>query len=191
MSESKKFDPAKLQKLNNPQRLAYLSPEVIIKAIGLSNHEVLIDIGAGTGFYALHFSALLKGAKVYACDISDTMLQWMRDNIKQSEIIPTKMEESSVPLADGIADLVYTINLHHELDEPLKIMAVCKRLLRPGGKLAVIDWKDSETPEGPPIGIRVSEAQIESQMLKCGFTDIVKHAMLPYHHFVVGSTPRL
>ena len=95
------------------------------------------------------------------------------------------MEESSVPLPDNMADLVYMINLHHELEEPLRILEESRRLLKEGGKLMIIDWKKEDTPEGPPIEIRVTEETIEDQMLASGFANVAKHEVLPYHNFLV------
>ena len=190
MSESKKFDPKKLAKLNDPKRLEYLNPDLIWEKAGLKNPSVLIDIGAGTGFFALLFSEKMKKGKVYACDISDEMLSWMEDNLppeSKGKVIPVKMEESSVPLFDNMADLVYMINLHHELEQPQKVLREALRLLRRGGKLLIVDWKKEQTPEGPPLEIRVTEEAIQSQMLKAGFRDIIKYAVLPYHHFLVGE----
>lgn len=185
----KKFDPKKLAKLNDPKRLEYLNPDLIWEKAAFKNPMVLIDIGAGTGFFALLFSKKIKG-KVYACDISDEMFKWMDDNLpieSKGIVIPVKMDENSVPLPDGAADLVYMINLHHELEEPLRIIQDSSRLLKKGGKLMIIDWKKEKTPEGPPLELRVQEATIESQMRKCGFFNIRKHALLPYHHFLIGE----
>lgn len=186
----KKFDPKKLAKLNDPRRLEYLNPEIIWGKVAIENPEVLIDIGAGTGFFALLFSRKMKKGRVYACDISDELLAWMNDNLPAESkgiVIPVKMEEASVPLPDGTADLVYMINLHHELDEPLKILEESHRLLKKGGKLMILDWKKEETPEGPPLDIRVTEETIEDQMRACGFLNVTKHAVLPYHHFLTGQ----
>ena len=190
MSESRKFDPAKLAKLNDPKRLEILSPEVIWAKADLKNPEILVDIGAGTGFFALHFSKRLQAGKVYACDISEDMITWMENNLPMESrdvVMPVKMEKSLVPLPDGIADLVYMINLHHELEEPVMVIRETLRLLKDGGKLIIIDWKKEETPEGPPITIRVIEETIENQMRSSGFMNIRKHAVLPYHNFLVGE----
>ena len=190
MSESRKFDPKKLAKLNDPKRLGYLNPDLIWEKTGIKDPSVLIDIGAGTGFFALFFSEKMKKGKVYACDISDEMLSWLEDNLpseSKGRVIPVKMDENSVPLPDAMADLVYMINLHHELEQPQKVLGEALRLLRRGGKLLIIDWKKEQTPEGPPLEIRVTEKTIESQMLKAGFRHIIKYAVLPYHHFLVGE----
>jgi ubiquinone/menaquinone biosynthesis C-methylase UbiE len=150
----------------------------------------LVDIGAGTVFFALPFSKKLKAGKVYACDISEDMITWMENNLPMESrgvIIPLKMGERSVPLPDGIADLIYMINLHHELDDQVMVIKESLRLLKDGGKLMIIDWKKEETPEGPPLAIRVTDETIERQMLACGFTKIKKHAVLQYHNFLIGE----
>lgn len=187
---SRKFDPKKLAKLNDPGRLEYLDPELIWEKAGPRKPTVLIDIGAGTGFFALLFSKKLEKGKVYACDVSDEMLEWMEGNLppeSRGVVIPLRMEESSVPLPDGIADLVYMINLHHELEDAMRVIEESFRLLKKGGKLVIIDWKREETPQGPPVEIRVTEETIESQMHNNGFSNISRYAVLPYHHFLVGE----
>ena len=189
MHADKKFDPAKLARLNDPKRLRYLNPEIIWEKAALSKPEVLIDIGAGTGIFAAHFSRKIMNGKVYACDISEKMIVWMKNNLPpelKGIVIPVKMEENTVPLPDTVADMVYMINLHHELQEPLRLLEEAYRLLKKGGKLMIIDWKKEETPEGPPLEIRVTEETIESQMNRSGFSNISKYADLLYYHFLVG-----
>lgn len=188
--ESKKFPIEKLAKLNDPKRLIDTNPNLLWETLRLKDPKNLIDIGAGTGVFAVKFSKKMKGGKVYACDISDAMLAWMKDNLPyklSGIVIPTKMEENVVPLPDEIADLVYMINLHHELEAPVKIASEAYRLLNKGGKLMIIDWKKEETPEGPPLSIRVTEEDIYSDMLKGGLSAIIKHHTLKHHHFIVGE----
>ena len=188
--ESKKFDPAKLAKLNDPKRFTIMSPDLIWDTLHLSDPQVLVDIGAGTGFFSVPFSKKMKNGKVYACDISDVLLDWMKENLPadmKESVVPLKMEETKVPLPDDIADLVYMINLHHELDSPKDIIAECQRLLKKGGTLMIIDWKKEAMEDGPPLSIRVTEEVIRSDMHADGFTNITAHPVLPYHHFVVGE----
>ncbi len=190
LNSDKKFDPKKLAKLNDPKRLQYLNPDLIWEKAVLSDPAVLVDIGAGTGFFALLFSKKMKNGKVYACDISEEMISWMHDNLPEESrgvVVPVKMEETSVSLSGGTADLVYMINLHHELDDPQRILKESRRLLKKGGKVMIIDWKKEETPEGPPLDLRVTEETIEAQMRDSGFLRITKHAVLPYHYFLIGE----
>lgn len=138
MSESKKFDCSKLEKLNNPERVKILNPDLIWEKLNLSNPRILVDIGAGTGFFASFFCKKIEQGKLYACDTADIMIGWMQDNLSSDnncEIIPTKSSENAIPLPDGVADLVYLINVYHELEEPDKIITEANRLLKNRGKL--------------------------------------------------------
>lgn len=189
--QSKKFDPKHIEKLNDPNRVKIQDPDLIWEKMALKSPRVLIEIGAGTGFFALPFSEKMATGKVYACDISDAMLAWMKSNFPEKyadAVIPTKMEESAVPLPDGCADLVYMINLHHELEEPERMMTETYRLLKSGAKIMIIDW-DEKAPFGPPPSIRVSEATIYAQMKAAGYVDIRMVDDLPYNHFLVAEKP--
>ncbi len=186
----KKFPPEKLARLNDPNRLVYLPPDLIWRTLDPGAAHTAVEIGAGTGFFASRFAGRLKGGKLYACDILDVMIEWMRENLGalSDMVVPLKMEESSVPLPDGIADLVYMLELHHELEEPAKVIGEARRLLAEGGKLMIIDWKkEVETPTGPPLSIRVNAKDIVAQVEKGGFSSVKSHDVLPYHNFVVGE----
>ena len=91
-----KFDPKKLAKLNNPERFKTLDPDVIWDAFNLQKPKVLIDIGAGTGFFTKEFSKKLTDGKIYACDSSDVMIKWMQENITDKNIIPLLCSEALV-----------------------------------------------------------------------------------------------
>lgn len=186
----KKFDPKQIHKLNNPERLKIQNPDLIWEKLALDSPQTLIDVGAGTGFFAKPFSDKLENGTVYACDTSETMLEWMTAHVMEEygkKISLVKSEEANIPLDDNIADLVYMINLHHELDEPENMVKECARLLKDGGKLMIIDWKKEEMTFGPPIEIRVEESTVEQQLNSAGFTNIVCHQDLPHHFFIVAN----
>lgn len=188
MSE-KKFDPKKLNKLNNPERLKDIPPEYIWNKLNITNPDTLIDIGAGTGFFSIPFLKHIKRGKIFACDISDIMIQWMNDNIcpKYPNIVPVKMEENRVPLKDGIADLVYMINLHHELEKPEEILKESLRLLKSNGKIFIADWKKEEMPEGPPLKIRYSPEKVNAQLTNSGFKNIGIYNAMPKHFIIIAE----
>lgn len=168
------FDPAKLDRLNNPQRLLDIPPPYIWSRLDLDAVRVMVDIGAGTGFFALEFLKLAPLARVYACDLSETMLDWISENIcpEHPRIEPVLARGHAVPLPDACADLVYSINLHHELDEPLATLEEAHRLLRPGGKLFVCDWKKEDTAQGPPLAERLLPEELAAQLREAGFVGV-------------------
>lgn len=187
MNDSIKFDPKKLDKLNNPGRFKTLNPNIIWDALNLQNPEILIDIGAGTGFYAKEFSKRLNAGTIYACDNSKVMVEWMQENLKEEKILPITCTEFSVDLPNEIADLVYMINVHHELREPEELLSESYRLLKTGGKIAIIDWKDEEMETGPPLHIRIPGKKIIEHLKSAGFKNIINNEILPLHSFITGQ----
>jgi SAM-dependent methyltransferase len=185
----KKFDPKKLHKLNNPQRLVDIPVDYIWSKIGRTAPEVFVDIGAGTGFFSVPFLKYLKNGKIFACDTSAIMIEWMTANIcpRYPDIVPLEMEESVVPLEDGIADLVYMINLHHELDNPQAILAESSRILKKNGALVIVDWKKEEMAEGPPLHIRCSPDRVQEQLAGAAFENVLIFDNMVKHFLVVAE----
>ena len=186
-------DSQKINKLNNPGRLLDIPPEYIWNKLTIVKPDVLVDIGAGTGFFSVHFLNYTKNGKIFACDISDIMIQWMKNNIcpKYSNIVPLKIEENVVPLEDGIADLVYMMNLHHELDNPEAILEESFRILKKNGTIFIVDWKKEDMSEGPPTHIRYLPEQVKDQLANVGFKNITIFDEMPKHFLVVAEKDSL
>ena len=185
----KKFDVKKLQKLNDPNRLRDIPPAYIWRQVNISNPGVLVDIGAGTGFFSVPFLNLANGKKLYACDISDTMIEWMETHIcpQNPGIKPLKMAEDRVPLEDDTADLVYMINLHHELDNPPAMLSESHRILKTDGRIFIVDWKKEEMDEGPPKHIRWEPGHVKEQMKAANFRNVQLFNDLTKHFLLVGE----
>jgi len=187
----KKFDPKKMAKLNNPQRIKDIPPDYICSKLNIDKADVIADIGAGTGFFSIAFLNQINPLKVYAFDISDVMIEWMKENLSSEfpHIIPLKSEENSLPVKDESADLAFMINLHHELENPGLALDEAYRILKPGGKFFIVDWKKEDIVEGPPEKIRVFPEQAAEQAKDSGFSDILIFNDLE-KHFLVGGVKK-
>lgn len=185
----RKFNPKKLLRLNDPQRLRDIDPDYVLGKIKIQDPNVFVDIGAGTAFFSIAFLKHAKPSKIYACDISDVMVNWMKENVvpKHPNIVPVKTEEVSIPLDDGIADVVFMITLHHELGNPMMTLKEAYRILKPGGNIFIIDWKKENMTQGPPTHIRCLPEQVKEQLVNVGFDDVDFFEELPKHFLVVGE----
>lgn len=185
----KKFDPKKLKKLNNPERLKDVPIDYILKKLALEKSDVFVEIGAGTAFFSIAFLKHATPSILYACDISSTMLDWVKENVISDypAIHPVQNQESTIPLNGEIADLVFTIHLHHELEKPEQILDEAFRLLKTGGKVLIVDWRKQEMAEGPPTSIRCSPEDVKGQLESSGFTHIQISNELEKHFFIMGE----
>lgn len=184
-----KFDLAKIARLDDPARFDDLNPEAMWEALGRPAPTVVVDIGAGTGLFARRFAQMLPAATVYAVDTEPEMIEWIeehRDTAIGDRIRTVLADETSVPLPDGVAQLVAMINLHHELAAPEASYAEALRLLGPGGRLLVVDWSRNDAPGGPPREIRATFEGLAGMLREVGFEDVTGHAGLPRHTLVTA-----
>lgn len=140
-----KFDVKKLEKLNNPERIKNINLDKIINTLDLPANSTLVDIGVGTGIFSEKFLELLPSSKCIGCDISLEMIDWIKENRLpnlSSRFEIKLMNETAIPLEDGVADLGFMIMLHHELENPIELLKDVHRILKPSGKILICDWKE-------------------------------------------------
>ncbi len=190
MADALKMDPARIARLRDPKRLEDLDPARVWQAITPLPDGVIIDVGAGVGFLTLPFAHTFPQARIYGCDILPGMLALLRqsaDAQSLANLTCVQMTETTIPLPDQHADLVIMLQVHHELAYPQALLTDGHRVLKTGGTLAIIDWKDEENGKSPPAGRRVPEPTIRAQMTEAGFGAIESHALYVYHNFLTGK----
>ena len=190
MADTLGFDPARVERLRNPERLEYINPARIWEILQPEPDCTLIDIGAGVGFLTLPFAEKFPQAKVFGCDILDGMVRLLRDEAKQrgiDNLDALLMSPNHVDLHDDVADFIVMTQVHHELDTPEPLLAECKRVLKPDGTIAIVDWADEENGKSPPLGRRVPVALIGTQLRSAGFHHIETHDVYAYHTFATAT----
>lgn len=135
---------------------AFAHPVRNIAALGIEPGMVVLDFGAGSGAYVLAMAEAMDGSgRVYALDVQRDLLRRIRaeaqhrgfDNVA---IIWADAEQPEASkLADASVDLVLISNLLFQIEAKMNVLLEAHRILRPRGKLAVIDWLDSFGGMGP------------------------------------------
>lgn len=156
-----KFDPDKAYVLDNPIRKLILSPEKVLKSIKPLSEDTWADIGCGNGYFTIPFAKLVR--KIYALDISpkmiDKLTQKMR-NPKIQNIEAVKSGENSIPLRSESIDGVFMAFVAHELNEPSRYVLEVAKILKPGGRLVIVEY--AKVPSwGPPLNHRLAPEDME------------------------------
>jgi ubiquinone/menaquinone biosynthesis C-methylase UbiE len=179
----RKFDPSRKAHVDSPERRRYLDPDAILDQLGIRSGMRVADVGAGTGYFTLPLAGISGGAvKVYAVDISREMLEAVRVAAKGLGNIELLLaNEDEIPLASDLLDLALMVNVLHELEGTGTLKEV-RRSLRPGGKLAVVDWRRRLMLEGPPLWHRLSEDMAVELVMGVGFDFYNWFEAGPHHY---------
>jgi ubiquinone/menaquinone biosynthesis C-methylase UbiE len=179
--------------LESPARRASQDPEEVWTRVGLRPGDVVADVGAGTGYFALPAAARVgPSGHVYAIDLSSDLVDLIRtrrDQASLPQLQPIQNTVSSIPLPSEIADVVLLANVLH--DFPPSTIAEAVRLLKPQGRLVNIDWKKQSTPTGPPLSIRLSPEQAARLLGKRGLMEVDRWEFGPSHYgLILRRSPR-
>lgn len=169
---SKEQRPGKAQtKLENPIRIEELSPAKTLQRIGFPGGAVLCDLGAGSGIFTIPAARLTRN-KVYALEKNEELLSVIRDKAqaeKLSNIEAVKVDGDGLPLEGGSADLVLMATVLHEIDDKTALLNEVRRVLKPGGRVAILEFHKRATPMGPPVDRRLAREELGPLFEGIGF----------------------
>lgn len=158
------FDPARAERLYGEERHQAMPPEPILRAAGITAGQVVVDLGAGPGFFTLPAAQLVgQSGRVYAADVAPSMLEMCQRRAAEAGLTwieTVRSEESHVPLPAATADRVLISFVLHEADDPTALLREAARLLRPGGEVAVVEAHKKEGTPGPPMEHRIGEEEV-------------------------------
>ena len=122
-------------------------PDKLIERSGIKQGMTVIDLGCGSGAFT-PFVARTVGeqGKVYAVDIQPAMLQQLERKLAKAEnqdIRNIELKQASaydLPFEDKALDLVYMVTVLQEIPDRGKALREIRRILKPGGILAVTEF---------------------------------------------------
>lgn len=133
-----------LKRLENQAMLVSDIEQSAIKEIGLPKQGIFLDLGCGPGFVSGEIARNHRNLSILGMDISKELLSVASEIVQPQHSNLTFQEGNSyaTQLNKESVDIVYSRLLYQHLEEPLKAMAEAKRILKPGGKLCVLDVDD-------------------------------------------------
>jgi SAM-dependent methyltransferase len=166
--------------------------DILLRELALKPGMAVADIGAGTGYYARRIAPLVgsggSGGAVYAVDVQPEMIQMLTDLAKKANlpnIKPVLGTVDNVKLPDASIDLAIMVDVYHELEFPYEVMESVVRALKPGGRVAYVEYR-AEDPNVPikPLH-KMSEAQVKKEAAAHALVYERTADTLPWQHVVV------
>ena len=149
----------------------------ILDALALGPDDHLLEIGCGGGL--LLRDALATGARATGLDHSEEMVELARGRAPAADVVLARAEE--LPFEDGIFTAVAMSIVFFFIDDPVRVLRECRRVLRPGGRVAVYTTAPElrGTPAAPePLascGHFYSDEELAALARSAGLEDVAVH----------------
>jgi len=143
--------PAKLAfTLNNALLRLFQPVDKVIEALGIEPDDVVIDFGCGPGLYTVPLAR--KAKRVIGIDVQAGMLEKATSYAERSDVKEFYLSDGrGIPLPDSTADLVFMRWVYHELEDRQAVLREMTRILKPDGRLAIMEkTRRGFRPIGPP-----------------------------------------
>ncbi len=161
--------------------------DLLMDALNLKPGMTVADIGAGSGYFTVPMATRVAPGIVYGTDIQPEMLAFLEARARTEKLTNIKgilgdTGDAMLPVAS--VDLVLLVDAYHEFDQPLEMMTSIARALKPGGRVALVEYR-GEDPEVPikPLH-KMTEAQARRELEAAGLIWIRTDARLPLQHLM-------
>lgn len=164
MSECKNVRNLKHQRRGESSE-TFLDKNAILENLAIMPGQIVLDAGCGNGYMAKEFAKLTeKTGKVYALDSDIRSIEILKGETEGTIIEPFVGDiTKGTKLAASSIDLIYLSTVIHGFSESQMegFLRETKRLLKPNGRLAIVEIKKKETPFGPPLNKRFSPEELK------------------------------
>ncbi len=163
-------------------------PDKVIAALQIRQGDQIADLGAGGGYFTFYLAkAAGPSGRVYAVDIDQGTNELIaqrakKDGVENVETILAKPEDPLLPRS-GV-DLIFTSNAYHHIGNRVVYFANLRQYLRPGGRIAIIDYDRRAWLAGLLRHYTPSEF-IKREMEQAGYTLRQEPAFLDRQSFLI------
>lgn len=175
----------------------FINPEKLLNQLGISREMKIADFGCGHGYFTIPVARMVGPAgKVLAVDVLPEALEAVRsraqmENAGNIETIRADLETpGGTKIPDNSIDLVLLHNVLFESQKKNDIVAEAKRVLKPSGNFALIDWQPVEEGKriiGPQGGWRISASEARKLAEAAGFSFLKNFDAGEYHYGLLFS----
>jgi SAM-dependent methyltransferase len=184
------------QEFDAPERDAWQQPDRVVAALALAPDAVVADLGAGTGYFSVRLARAVPQGRVIGLDVEPEMVRYLADRAQReglANLLAGEATATDAGLREPV-DLVLVVDTYHHIEDRTAYFARLRERLRPGGRVAIVDFRlDSE--RGPPREHKIAPEAVRAELEAAGYALAASHDFLPDQYFLVfegspaGSAP--
>jgi SAM-dependent methyltransferase len=129
---------------------------------------------------------MVPAGKVYAVDVEPDMVRYLAERAKKEKRpnLVAVQAQAGDPRLPEKADLVVLVDVYHHIESRERYFRSLAGSLKPGGRVAVIDFR-LDSPSGPPKAARVAPERVKAELAAAGYRLAEEHGFLPRQYFLV------
>ena len=178
---------------DDPGRAAWQKPAELVAALALRPGMTVADLGAGTGYFTRYLSAAVGATgTVFAVETEPNMVAKLRERSEHEQtknVTPVLASFDHPRLPSRAVDLVLIVDTFHHIDDRLPYLRRLAEMLKPGGRVVIVDWEKRDLPVGPPADHKLAREQVVSEMESAGYALRAAPTLLPYQYFLIFAAP--
>ncbi len=178
--------------LERPSRMLQERPQAAIDTLELKPTDVVVDVGAGSGYFVIRLAPLVEAGRVIAVDVQPEMLDLIQPKLDAMALGNVQLVQGrpdSPNLPSNAVDLAIMVDAYHEFAYPYEMMQGVVDALKPGGRVVLAEYR----AENPLIMIKrlhkMSEAQVKREMAMVGLEWLKTEEVLPQQHLLFFRKP--
>ena len=160
----------------------------VITTLAIAPGQAVADLGAGGGYFTFKLAdAVGAEGRVYAVDVDEAMNDRLAGLAAEKgyanvQVVLAEYDDPKIP--EGGVDLIFTSNTYHHIEEREAYFRRAARYLRPGGRLAVLDYRDEGFLQAI-FGHSTDAETIRAELERAGYRLVADHDFVEKQHFLV------
>ena len=164
-----------------PGRDRWQQPERVVEALNIESGQTIADVGSGGGYFTFRLAeAVGAGGTVYACDVDKGLNAYVRDEARRRghaniKVVQAAFDDPRIP-GTGV-DLLFSCNTVHHFEDFVGYFNNVRKYLRPGGRVAIVDYFDKHGSAPPEA--------LQQRMEEAGYRLLERPDFLTKQYFMV------
>jgi ubiquinone/menaquinone biosynthesis C-methylase UbiE len=175
--------------LERDDRVAEEAPEQLYEQLGLQPGMIVADIGCGLGYHSAPIAQRVgPEGTVIGTEIQPEYRERFEARVQAAGVQNAEfriVEAGTLGLDPESIDLALLVDVYHEISEPQAFLAELRTALRPGGRVALVEFR-AEDPEVPILpDHKMSVVQVDWELAQAGYERVYRYDGLPWQHLLI------
>lgn len=185
------FPPEQLGQLEGPDRDEWQQPERVMDALSIADGSHVADLGAGGGWFTIRLARRVgPNGLVYAEDVQPPMIDAIKRRVEREGLANVRTVRGTFDdpaLKKSAVDAALLVGVFGQLEKPVLFLNNVRAVLKPSGRLGIIEFKPGGFGPGPDDN-RVAPESVIRDAASAGLK-LVRHETFLRYQYLLVFTP--